>query len=137
MLGIHLLSWPNSIVYCLSHYFFSPLSTQAALSLAAVQEHERTNKGSFINYNQLPDVVWNDLLPNKYRVPVDATMIQRMKEISQNYSKSRDKQDVSFEQDAERKRNDASPAVVEAAATYAGAVYAKLQVLSGQGARLM
>jgi hypothetical protein len=112
------------------------LSIQAALSLAAVQEHQRTKKGTFINYNQLPDVMWEDLLPNKYHVPLDDAMIQRMKEISQNYSKARGTtKDVTFEQDAERKRNAATPAVITAAKVYAGDVYTKLQALSGQGSQ--
>ena len=102
--------------------------------MAAVQEHQRTKKGTFINYNQLPDVMWDDLLPNKYHVPLDDTMIQRMKEISQNYSKSRGTtKDVTFKQDAERKRNTATPAVIAAAKVYAEDVYTKLQALSGQG----
>ena len=113
-------------------FIFYPI--QAALSLAAVQEHQRTKKGTFINYNQLPDVMWDDLLPNKYHVPLDDTMIQRMKEISQNYSKSRGTtKDVTFKQDAERKRNTATPAVIAAAKVYAEDVYTKLQALSGQG----
>lgn len=99
--------------------------------MAAVQEYERTKKGIFVNYNQLPDIMWEDLLPNKYNVPVDDTMIQRMKDISQNYSKSRNRNDVSFEDDREKKQKNASPAVIKAAETYAGDVYQKLQALSG------
>jgi len=79
--------------------------------------------------------MWEDLLPKKFLVPLDDTMIQRMKEISKNYSKARTKrgEDATFEQDAESKRKAAAPAVVMAAETYAGEVYTRLQELSGQG----
>lgn len=79
--------------------------------------------------------MWEDLLPNQYHVPIDETMIQRMKDISLNYSKSRNKKDTTFETDGEQKRKSASPEVVAAAETYAGEVYTTLKALSGVGRR--
>lgn len=59
-------------------------------------------------------------------------MMQRMKLIGQNYSKARNKQDISFEADGETKRQSASPKVVEAAQTFAGDIYQQLETLSGR-----
>jgi hypothetical protein len=60
-------------------------------------------------------------------------MVERMKVISQSYSKARNKMDnVSFEKDSETKRQSASPEVMEAAKTFASDIYQQLEILSGQ-----
>ena len=102
--------------------------------MSAIQEHDRTHKGRFVNYKQLPDAMWTDLLPNYFGVPVDSQMTERMKIISRNYSKSRNKMDVNFKQDGETKRQSASAEVMEAAKTFAADIYEELETLSRQSA---
>ena len=86
-----------------------------------------------MNYNSLPEDVWEELLPDQYGVQVDSGMIERMKAISQNYSKSRNKDSIAFEKDGEAKRDGASQAVVQAAQAFTGDVYQKMETLSGRG----
>ena len=62
-------------------------STQTALSISAIQEHERTGKGQFVNYKQLPSFVWQTLLPSTFGVsPVNAEMIGNMQQLAGVYS---------------------------------------------------
>lgn len=111
--------------------FFFLSFFQAALSLAAIQEHQRSQKGRFVNYNQLPDIFWNDLLPKEFGVPVDDAMRQRIQAISQSYSKDKGRKGITFKGDGEDKRQSATPEVVAAAQTFAGDVYHQLETLSG------
>lgn len=110
--------------YCATHL--------AALSLSAIQEYQRTKKGRFVNYNTLPDFVWDTLLPQDYGITVDAAMMERMKELSQKYSKARNRQDASFSEDGTIKRQHASPQVMTAADTFARDIYEQLETLAQQ-----
>ncbi len=81
----------------------------------------------------LPDFVWDKLLPEDFGVTLDDAMIQRMKQISQNYSKARNKPDAAFSHDGETKRQGATPEIIAAAKTFASEIYGQLEALLGQG----
>lgn len=65
---------------------------------------------------------------------MDDHMIERMQSISQNYSKDKGRKGITFEQDAETKRQSASPEILDAAKTFAGDIYQQLETLSSSGA---
>jgi hypothetical protein len=105
----------------------------AALSLAAVEEHDRTGKGKFINYNELPDVAWRKLLPDYFGItPIDDTMVDNMKIVAGVYSKGRGKTaNQEWKDDSEKKQFAAPEEVVSAAKVYLGDMFEKMERLSG------
>lgn len=64
--------------------------SQASLCLAAIREHQRTGKGHFVNYNTLPDSMWEKIVPKYFEVPLSEKGITQMKNISRVYSKGAD-----------------------------------------------
>jgi len=60
---------------------------QASLCLAAIRQHERTKKGRFVNYNTLPDSLWEEIAPDHFGLHLTSTAIAKMKNISRVYSK--------------------------------------------------
>jgi hypothetical protein len=62
---------------------------QASLCLAAIREHQRTGKGHFVNYNLMPEILWETIVPKYFQVQITPTAISRMKNISQVYSKGK------------------------------------------------
>ncbi|KAL3917444.1 MAG: hypothetical protein SGILL_004709 [Bacillariaceae sp.] len=109
--------------YCAAHL--------AGLSLSAVQEHERTGRGRFVNYKQMPDVVWNDIFPNYFKIPITAAEIGRMEAASQLYSKGRGaKSNQEWKDDVKAKQDAASPAVIQAADVFTKDVFHRMEELS-------
>eukprot|EP00934_Nitzschia_sp_Nitz4_P007280 Nitzschia sp. Nitz4//scaffold28_size193895//29979//31588//NITZ4_001630-RA/size193895-augustus-gene-0.302-mRNA-1//-1//CDS//3329545877//7270//frame0 len=111
--------------YCAAHL--------ASLSLSALHEHKRSGKGRFINYNQLPDAVWDKLLAVDYGIHVDDTQMERMKQISQVYSKDRGATHGEFEPDGSNKQESASATVVAAARAFTEDVVERMELLSKTG----
>jgi hypothetical protein len=104
----HLMLTPFPLVY----YIFP---FKAGLSESAIREHERTGKGRFVNYNQLPDILWEQVMPQDFKVPITDVMITNMKNVAQVYSKGRGRNaNKSWEEDSTRKKQTASTEVVEA-----------------------
>ena len=50
----------------------------------------RTGKGRFVNYNTLPDRIWDSVMPDYFGVPVSAEALARMKNITKVYAKGGD-----------------------------------------------
>eukprot|EP00980_Cylindrotheca_fusiformis_P026949 scaffold18138_cov128-Cylindrotheca_fusiformis.AAC.15 len=89
--------------YCAAHL--------AGLSLAAIKEHGNTETGKFVNYNQLPDVAWDEILPEHFGVsPISTGMVDNMKEVASVYSKGRGSSaNQLWEEDSTQKKQQASP----------------------------
>lgn len=100
--------------------------------MAAIQEHERSGKGKFVNYNQLPDIGWTKILPEFFGVsPIDDTMVDSMKKVAGVYSKGRGKTaNQEWKDDSERKKETAPEEVVAAAKLFLGDVFEKMELLS-------
>jgi hypothetical protein len=99
--------------------------------LSAVQEHERTGKGRFVNYNQLPDILWDKVLPRDFGVPVGNEMIANMQQIASVYSKGRGyKANQEWEEDSTKKQSTAPQQVIDAANFYLGDTFEKMEALS-------
>lgn len=110
--------------YCAAHL--------AGLSLSALNEHSRTGKGNFVNYNQLPDAAWTKILPKFFGVqPISDAMISNMKQVASVYSKGRyEKANQEWAEDSTRKQNLAPEPVVKAAGVYLKDVYEQMETLS-------
>mmetsp|Transcript_18911 Transcript_18911/g.27969 ORF Transcript_18911/g.27969 Transcript_18911/m.27969 type:complete len:422 (-) Transcript_18911:777-2042(-) len=55
---------------------------------SVLDQHNRTQAGHFVNYESLPNSVWETVLPDYFNLDVNDEMIERMKEISGVYSKT-------------------------------------------------
>lgn len=72
----------TSVEYCAAH-----LASLSSSAVTAMQEHDNARMGTPINYQSLPDVLWEEVLPHKWNLPVDQASIDRMRAMSQDYSK--------------------------------------------------
>jgi hypothetical protein len=113
-----------------------PLFGKAGLSESAIREHERTGKGRFVNYNQLPDIMWKQVLPQDFKVlPVGNVMITNMKNVAQVYSKGRGKKaNQSWEEDSTMKKQTATAEVVEATHMFMDRPFQRMEGLAAAGA---
>jgi hypothetical protein len=104
---------------------------QGALSLSALQEHKRTGKGRFINYNSLPDVMWNNVIPEDFQIRLAPEDIAKMQQTAGVYSKGRGKKaNVEWKEDSAKKHSSASSAVVDATKMFMDDVYNQMEALS-------
>ncbi len=98
------------------------------MCLSALNEYHNQSSavGHFINYQQLPDILWESVLPNILKIPLDSEDVERMKRVAGVYSKGRFEVQ-SWEQDSQKKRKEAPLAVQSAATEYMGDAYERLQ----------
>jgi hypothetical protein len=116
----------NQIQYCAAHL--------AGLSLSAIQEHTRTHRGRFVNYNQMPDIVWDDIFPNYFNIPLSNKEVGRMEKTALYYSKGRGKQaDKGWKDDSTKKQATAVRPVTKAADVFLKDVYKDMESLSKKG----
>eukprot|EP00542_Grammatophora_oceanica_P017665 CAMPEP_0194034170 /NCGR_PEP_ID=MMETSP0009_2-20130614/6574_1 /TAXON_ID=210454 /ORGANISM="Grammatophora oceanica, Strain CCMP 410" /LENGTH=412 /DNA_ID=CAMNT_0038674965 /DNA_START=64 /DNA_END=1302 /DNA_ORIENTATION=+ len=105
----------------------------ASIAQYAIQEHNRTNQGHFVNYNTLPNVIWEKVLPEYFEVNVDAGMKERMQEISGVYSKAGfSDSDIKWDKNAPvEKEKEIKKRQRKAAAKYMADQYDELERLAG------
>lgn len=79
---------------------------QASLCDAAIRQREQTGKGRFVNYNTLPESLWESIAPDHFGLQLSKTSIARMKDISGVYSKGRTDNSSKWveDKDAEKKK---------------------------------
>jgi hypothetical protein len=142
--------------YCAAH--------MAGLALSAIQEHERTQQLAlninihavpilqaqqnmtedhhalaapphwFVNYNELPYMVWETLLPSLLVHPVDRTDIDRMRTAASMKVHSRHKQDNNkpeqhWTEDGTMKQGTAPASIRDAVALYLDPIYEQLEAI--------
>ena len=122
----------SEMEYCAAHL--------AGLSLAAVQEYDRTHDdasaekpgGQFVNYYQMPDVVWEKIFPDHFDVnPLPANAVSNMQATAGVYSKGRgQKANREWTEDSTIKQQTATPEVIEAAERFASGVFKRMKELS-------
>lgn len=97
-----------------------------------MDEHKKTGMGRFINYNQLPDITWERILPEFFGInPISEGMIENMKQVAGVYSKGRNhKANQVWEEDATKKHNKATPEVIAAAHEFLSDIYDEMESLS-------
>ena len=111
------------VEYCAAHL--------AGLSLSAIQEYERTKRGRFVNYAQLPYIIWDDIVPKYFKVAMPRTGIANMEKAALVYSKGRgDKANQEWKEDSTKKKETARPVVTTAAGVFLGDIYDKMEELS-------
>jgi hypothetical protein len=100
--------------------------------LAAIQENENTGMGKFINYSQLPDIAWDQILPEFFGIsPISSAMVENMKEVAAVYSKGRGKSaNQVWVEDITQKHDKATPEVVAAAHAFLSDIYDKMEALN-------
>ena len=107
------------------------LVVQGGLALSVVQEHERTDRGSFVNYNQLPEALWERILPDKFGVAVSSEMKDNMNLVATQYSKGRGNKAKEWEADSAVKQSTAPEKMINVANFYVGDVFQRMEGLSG------
>ena len=137
----------NKVEYCAAHL--------AGLSLSAIHEYDRTSQsssgrdndndhgnghdnshghgcGRFVDYHQMPEIVWNEILPHHFGVnPLPTTAIANMEKTAFVYSKGRgEKANQEWNEDSSKKQQSATPEVTRAANEFAGSVYERMTELS-------
>jgi hypothetical protein len=95
--------------YCAAHL--------ASITESAVTALKASNNGIPINYATLPDILYEEVLPN-IGIPVGPEEIDRIKAVSGKYSKGRGQRAGEFKGDSEQKKDAASPVVKQASATF-------------------
>lgn len=121
----------TTVEYCAAHL--------GGLSMAALQEYDQTDgdgkhssMGRFVEYTQMPDAVWKDILPNHFGVKsLSKDSIANMEKITGVYSKGRGKSaDREWNEDSTEKQKSATPEVVQAANLMVGRAYSRMKKLS-------
>jgi hypothetical protein len=115
--------------YCSAHL--------ASLAASAIQEYKKVSQGAvakrwFINYNQLPHIIWEKVLPG-LGITIETNMMERMKQVAHVYSKGRGvKAGEHFEEDSTMKQDKAPDVVKKAAAEFLVPVYEQLEAIKAK-----
>lgn len=124
----------GAVEYCAAHL--------AGLSLSAVREYDRQENegggdrdvagGRFVGYDQMPGVVWGEVLPDHFGInPMPRDAVPRMEELAGVYSKGRGpKANKEWNEDSTRKQETAGPEVIAASELFASKVYRRMSKLS-------
>ena len=114
--------------YCAAHL--------ASLAASAIHEFETspaTTKRWFINYNQLPHIAWETILPGLIGTPVTTDMMDRMKHVAHVYSKGRGgKAGEQFHEDSTMKQDKAPDVVKQAAAEFLSPIFDKMEAINAK-----
>lgn len=79
-----------------------------------------------VNYEQLPNILWEKIMPRVFGRPLTQTEIDNMEAVSHDYSKGRGQRAGEFKGDSEQKARAASDAVKEAAEIFLQESFDKL-----------
>ena len=106
--------------YCAAHL--------ASISNAVLQEHQRTGKGTFVDYKQMPAVMWETVLPETFGVAVEPYMVDNMMQHTHLYSKGHQqgRENEPWASDTEQKESRISQSIKEAVQTFCPDTYDKL-----------
>lgn len=101
---------------------------QASLTESAVAALERApDMGVAVNYADLPHILYEDILPNKWNVPVSQEEQENIIQISGVYSKGRGNRAGEWHEDSQQKEEHASPEIHKAADLFLSKSYKLLQ----------
>ena len=114
---------PSYEEYCAAH--LATLTESALRSLRVPG-----NRGQAVDYTQLPELMWTEILPHLWDIPLSADDVSRMSEVASQYSKGRGNKAGDFEEDTARKQEAAWEEVHVAALTFLADSYSQLHELS-------
>lgn len=101
----------------------------ASICEAALREYDASGRGRFVNYNQLPDILWDSILPDHFHLePLHAHQLSRMKEVAA--LDARGNATVVFQQDSARKHEISSEEIHQAVNTFLKPLYSRMQEIT-------
>ena len=113
-----------SVIYCCSLL----LCLQATLTESALAAMERAPAmGTVVNYEDLPQVLYEHVLPERWNIPVSDEEMQRIQKVAGLYSKGTMGRHGMFHSDSKRKEQAASYKVRDAAETFLRESYNRLE----------
>jgi hypothetical protein len=112
--------------YCAAH-----LATLTEAAVDALQTEPR--RGRAVNYETLPDSLFQDILPNHFGIPLSDEEINNIRQISSVYSKGVGGRQGEFQSDSAKKEKMASPEVRDAVKLFLDESFQTLQQLSRVG----
>lgn len=122
--------------YCAAH--LASLSESAIQHFSAAQAASKRHQKTphfFVNYNQLPDVLWDHVLPS-LGVPLKAQDIHKMERVGALYTQGRtpgkNPPKKVFPGDSHHKQTDVPSAIASAASTFMDHTFGKLEALKEQ-----
>lgn len=124
----------------LEQYCAANLASLTNTAVSVLQQS--ASRGRAVNYERLPDILWQDLLPNHFHYDVSVAQIARMQEQAREYSKgvlgkvSKLNKIGTFHGDIQQKDQVASREIKAAAQHALQESYEQLEVLSKQSAKM-
>ena len=87
--------------------------------------------GRFVNYADLPDILWKSILPDYFHIPLNSIHYKEMTKAAEVYSKGRGiKANKEWHEDSTRKQDKVSVEIKEAANTFLEPSFEKLEELA-------
>jgi len=129
----HLVRNNDMIVWWDYHQSHSPFFFyhQASLCEAAIREHAANDNGRFVNYADLPDILWENILPNYFNIPLNSIHYKEMQKAAEVYSKGRGaKANKAWQEDSTIKQDRVSSEIKEAAQEFLEPTFEKLEELA-------
>lgn len=103
----------------------------ATITETALENLNESQYGTAVNYANLPGIMYEHILPEKFGVPTGETEIERILKVSGSYSKGRGSRKKEWKDDSEKKEEEASQAIRKAAKYFLLESYEKLEELAG------
>ena len=114
-----------------SNHSWNLHSSQASLSLGAIWQHvSASDKGRFVNYNTLPNSLWERILPNHFGIDLQPDGIERMKAITGVYAKGGRNKTREWEEDASKKHELASEKMLKAVRRFMQPYYEQMEEIA-------
>ena len=89
-----------------------------------------SDKGRFVNYNALPDILWESILPKHFGIDLQPDGIERMKAITGVYAKGRSNNTREWEEDASKKHELASKKMLKAVRRFMQPYYEQMEEIA-------
>eukprot|EP00546_Thalassionema_frauenfeldii_P001166 CAMPEP_0178938638 /NCGR_PEP_ID=MMETSP0786-20121207/26442_1 /TAXON_ID=186022 /ORGANISM="Thalassionema frauenfeldii, Strain CCMP 1798" /LENGTH=476 /DNA_ID=CAMNT_0020617379 /DNA_START=95 /DNA_END=1526 /DNA_ORIENTATION=- len=108
----------SDVEYCAVHL--------ATITDTAVQALQSGGMGKAVNYASLPQILWEQVLPNHFQVKVTDEQVENMQSIAGVYSKGTAGRHGTFKDDTEKKDKKATPEMREASERFLQSSYEEL-----------
>lgn len=104
---------------------------QASLCESAIRQHAKSETGRFVNYADLPDILWETILPDYFQIPLNSIHYKEMQKAAEVYSKGRGvKANTAWQEDSTHKQDKVSSEIKQAAETFLEPSFEKLEELA-------
>lgn len=93
-----------------------------------IDEHRTSNTGRMVNYDDLPNILLEDIFPHYFQIPITDVERERVKQVSSKYSKGRVVKSRIWMEDSKQKDERASMELKTAAEAF---LYGNYRLLQG------